>query len=746
MKKDIFEDATLINALMSIVEMYHLDVTRESILAGLPVDPQKPKLFDKDPKNARSLFTRAAEKAGFKSSLGKKPLQKIPSEVLPCILLLEEDRACILLDFDKDMKYAQVLISGKIKHEGWISIEDLEREYIGSLFMLKRVSSFDVEEKLEQMRDDTGSKHWFWSTVMRTKKIYFDILIGSFLVNLFILALPLYLRIIYDRVIPNTAFDTMWVLTFAIITIFILEALLQFLRNYFTEIAAKKSDVIMSSLIFERVLDMKMSDETDSIGKFSSKLQQYRNIRNFLASSVVTTIIDIPFAIIFLVVIYWIAGDLVYIPIITIILVVMYALVMKDAIRKSIMDTNRASGMKEMILYESLNAIETMKAFNYSSVMQWKMEDAIGDIAKKSLKSRMLNGSIMTVTTFMIRIQTVAIIVGSIYMISSGDMSSGGLLVAYILSSRAVSPVGKLVSLILQYNKAITGFKEVDKVMKMPVEHPKDKSFISPKNIDGKIEFIGVEFAYPEANQNVLRDLSLTIKPGEHVAIMGKMGSGKSTLIKLLMGFYEPKQGMILIDDVEINQYALSEYRNKIAYVPQEVILIRGSIKENIAIKHPGIDSDAIVDAAKTSGAIHYINRNPEGFNMKIVERGQNVSGGQRQSIGIARAFLEDTSIALLDEMTSDMDEESERIAIEGIRKKITGKTTLIITHRNSLLSLVDRIIWMKDGKIMYDGKKEEVLQKLRNNGKKEEALQKLRNNRKKTVVIQKHQLNEKKL
>jgi len=718
MKEDIFEDATLINALMAMVEMYHLDVTRESILSGLPVDPQNPKLYDIDPKNARSLFTRAAEKAGFKSSLEKKSLRKISVEIFPCILLLDEDRSCILLDFDKDMKYAQILIPGNVEHEGWISIEELEREYIGSLFILKRRSSFDVEEKLEQMREETGSKHWFWSTIARTKSIYIDILIGSFLINLFVLALPLYLRIIYDRVIPNTALDTMWVLTFAIATVFVLEAILQFLRNYFTEIAAKKSDVIMSSLIFERVLDMKLSDKTSSLGKFTSKLQQYGNIRNFLASSVVTTIIDIPFAIIFLAVIYWIAGELVYIPIVTILLIVIYALIMKNSIRKSIVDSNRAESLKEMILYESINAIETMKAFNYSSVMQWKMEDAIGDIAKKSLKSRMLNGSIKTVTTFMIRLQTVAIIVGSVYMISTGELSAGGLLVAYILASRAVSPVGKLVSLILQYNKAVSGFKEVDKLMQIPVEHPKDKSFISPKHIDGKIEFIGVDFAYPEATQNVLRDISLKIEPGEHVAIMGKMGSGKSSLLNLLMGFYEPNQGKILIDDVEINQYSLAEYRSKIAYVPQDVILIQGSIKENIAIKEPGVESDAILEAAKTSGAINYINKNPEGFNMRIIERGQNISGGQRQSIGIARAFLNDSSIALLDEMTSDMDDVSERIAINGIRKKIEGKTTLIITHKNSLLSLVDRIIWMKDGKILYDDKKEVVLQKLRQNGK----------------------------
>jgi len=719
MKENMFGDATFVNALMALVEMYHIDVTREYIISGLPVDPKRPKLFDKDPKNSRSLFTRAAERAGFKSKLAKKPLRKIPTEIFPCVLILGDDRACILLDFDKDMKYAQILVPGKIKHEGWVSIDDLEDEYIGSLFMLKKESSFDVEERLEQLREESDTKHWFWSTIGRTKRIYLDILIGSFLINLFILALPLYLRNIFDRVIPNTALDTMWVLTFAIITVFILEGLLKFLRNYFTEIAAKKSDVIMSSIIFERVLDMKMDDNTSSLGKFSSKLQQYNHIRSFLASSVVTTIIDIPFALLFLVVIYWIAGDLVYIPIITIVLVVVYAFVMKNAIRKSIIDTNRAKGVKEGILFESLNAIETLKAFNYTSVMQWKMEDAIGDIAHKSLKSRMLNGSIMTVTTFMIRIQTVAVIVGSVYMIHHGELTAGGLLVAYILSSRAVNPVGKLVSLILQYNKAVTGFKSIDKLMEVPVEHPKDKSFISAENMEGKIELIGVDFAYPDASQGVLRDISLKIEPGEHVAIMGKMGSGKSTLLNLLMGFYEPKQGMVLIDDVEINQYALAQYRNKIAYVPQEVVLIQGKIKENIALKNPGIDSSAIVEAAKLSGAIRYINTNPEGFNMKIRERGQNVSGGQRQSIGIARAFLEDFSIALLDEMTSDMDDESEKVAIEGVRKKIEGKTAVIITHKNSLLSLVDRIIWMKDGKILYDGKKDEVLQALRNEGRR---------------------------
>ena len=709
MKKDIFEDATVINALMTMVDIYHLDVTREYILSGLPVDPIKPKLYDLDPKYAHSLFTRAAKKAGFKSSLEKKAIQKIPHEVLPCVLLLGEDRACILLEFDENMEYAHIIVPGTIKPEGWVSVEDLKQEYIGSLFLMKKELNFDIESKLEQIRNQTTSKHWFWSTLSRTKKIYFDVLLGSLFINLFILALPLYFRNIYDRVIPNTAIDTMWILTFAIITVFIFEGILSFLRNYFMEIIAKKSDVIISSMIFEHVLDMKLNDHTDSIGKFSSKIKQYGDVRNFLASSVVTTVIDIPFSFLFLAVVYWVAGDLVLIPIITIILIILYALIMKGTIHKSIVDTNRAMAVKDSILFESLNAIDTLKAFNYSSIMQWRMEEAIGNIAQKSLRSRMFNGSITTVTTFFIRLQTVSIIVGSVYMIHSGDLTTGGLLVAYILSSRAVNPVGKLVALILKYNKAVAGYKAVDKLMKMPVEHPEDKVFVSAKNIKGKIEFNNIDFAYPEEKKNVLHDISLKVEEGEHIAIMGEMGSGKSTLLNFIMGYYETKKGLILLDDVEINQYSPTELRSKIAYVPQEVVLIRGTIKDNIALKDLGIDSHAVIEAAKISGAIHYINRNPEGFNMKIKERGQNISGGERQSIGIARAFLEDFSIALLDEPTSHLDSESERIAIEGIRKKIKGKTTLIITHNNSLLTLVDRIIWMKNGKIVYDGKKENV-------------------------------------
>lgn len=710
----INDDATLLNALMAMTEIYHQEVTREYILSGLPVDPLDPKLFDPDPKHGRSLFTRAASKAGFDSTLEKKPLRKIAHELLPVILLMGDDRACLLLEFDRDMEYAHILIPGQIEEDGWIAVDALEEEYTGRFFLMKKRFNFDIEAKLEQMRKETESKHWFWSTLARTKRIYIDIVVGSFLINLFVLALPLYLRNIYDRVIPNSAMDTLWVLTAGILSIFVLEAALKLIRSYFMEIAAKKSDVVMTSIIFEKVLDMKLSEQTESLGKFTNDLKQYENLRNFLTSGVITTLVDMPFAILFLGVVYWVAGDIVFIPLTTIGLVVLYALVMKDRIRKSIRESNHAAAVKSAVVFESLNAIETMKAFNYNNVMQWKLEEAAGNIAQKGLKSRVLNTSISTVTAFLVRVQTVAVIVTSVYMIYKGELTTGGLLVAYILSSRAVAPVGKLVSLILQYNKAKTGFKTIDRIMKIPVEHPEEKAFVSAKNITGKIEFSDVDFAYPDANQNALKDVSFRIEAGEHVAIMGEMGSGKTTIINLLMGFYAPKQGLILIDDVEIDQYAPAELRQQIAYVPQEVVLIQGTVKENIAIKHPGIDSHKIVEAAKISGAIHYINRDPEGFSMKIKERGQNISGGQRQSIGIARAFLEDFTIALMDEPTSHLDDESEQVAIEGIRKKIENKTALIVTHKNSMLSLVDRLIWMKNGKIVHDGPKEEVLRALR--------------------------------
>lgn len=698
----------LLDALLAIARLYHQEVTEEMVLAGLPVDPEDPKLFEPDPQRSRSLFSRAAEKAGFSSTLERKEVRKIARNLLPCILLLEDEQACVLLDFDKEMESANILIPGVPDQEGWIAIDALEEEYLGYCFLMKKNFGYSLEEKEEEAEAD--ERHWFWSTLARTKTIYSDILVGSFLVNLFVLILPLYMRNVFDRVIPNTALDTLWVLTYGVVAVFILEAFLKFLRSYFMEIAAKKSDIVMSSKIFEHVMDMKLSEQIGSVGAFSSDLKQYENIRNFLTSTVVTTLIDLPFSILFLLVVYWVAGDVVYIPLVTILLIVIYALVIKGPIRNSIRNSNQAAAVKNSILLESLNALETIKAFNYSSVMQWKLEEATGNIAQRGLRSRVLNGSIATVTAFLIRVQTVAVIVASVYLIHEGLLSTGGLLVAYILSSRAVNPIGKLVVLILQFNKARAGFKAIEKVMGSAVEHPTEKEFISARHLKGKVEFVNVDFAYPESAKNALHDVSFTITPGEHVAIMGEMGSGKTTIINLLMGFYAPKEGMILIDDVEMDQYAPAELRKKIAFMPQEVVLLQGTIKENIALKHPGIDSHEIVEAARLSGALRYINLNPDGFNMKIKEKGQNISGGQRQSIGIARALIDDFSMVLFDEPTSHLDEESERIAILGIAQKIKGKTALFVTHKDAVLELVDRIILLEKGEVVLDGTKEEVL------------------------------------
>ncbi|WP_345969129.1 type I secretion system permease/ATPase [Sulfurimonas sp. HSL1-6] len=698
----------LLDALLAVAKLYHQEVTAEIVLAGLPVDPEDPKLFEPDPQRSRSLFSRAAEKAGFSSTLQKKSLRKIAQHLLPCILILKEDRACVLLEFDKEMEYANVLLPGVPEQEGWIPIEHLEAEYLGYCFLMKKNFGFSLEAQEEKEEED--ERHWFWSTLSRTRTIYMDILVGSFLVNLFILILPLYMRNVFDRVIPNTALDTLWVLTYGVVAIFVLEAFLRFLRSYFMEIAAKKSDVIMSSKIFEHVMDMKLSEQIGSVGAFSSDLKQYESIRNFLTSTVVTTLVDLPFSILFLLVVYWVAGDVVYIPLMTIVLIVVYAFLIKGPIRTSIRNSNQASAVKNSILLESLNAIETIKAFNYNSVMQWKLEEATGNIAQRGLKSRVLNGSIATATSFLIRVQTVAVIVASVYMIHQGILTTGGLLVAYILSSRAVNPVGKLVMLILQFNKARAGFRAIEKVMGSAIEHPKEREFISASHLKGKIDFVNVDFAYPDSARNALHDVSFTIEPGEHVAIMGEMGSGKTTIINLLMGFYAPKEGMILADDVEMDQYAPAELRKQIAYVPQEIVLLQGTIKENIALKHPGIDSHEIVEAARLSGALRYINLNPDGFNMKIKEKGQNVSGGQRQSIGIARALIDDFSLVLFDEPTSHLDEESERIAILGISQKIKGKTALFVTHKDAVLELVERIILLERGEVVMDGTKAEVL------------------------------------
>ena len=700
----------LLQCLVIFTKLHNNPYSADALTIGLPVkDGDEIELFSL--KSSRSLFSRAASRAGFASTLVRKDLEQISPLVLPCILMLRGKKACILQSFSKDKKTANIITPELSTGTSTIEISKLKEEYLGYAYYLKR--EFVPEDTSSTKLIDAGNDHWFWGTLKRSKKIYFDVVLASFIINLFVLASPLFTMNVYDRVVPNNAVETLWVLALGVSVVYGIDLFLKFVRSYFLEIAGKKSDIIMSSILFERVMDMKFSNKPKSVGSFASNLKEFDTVRNFFSSASLAAIVDLPFAIIFLIVTYFIGSYIVLVPIIIMIAILCYTFFIKDPLQNAIKSTFEASAIKNGILIESLSSLETIKTLGASGHIQWNWEEATGEIANRSIKSKIITTSITTVTSFLVQLNTIAIIVLGVYMIQDTHLTMGGLIAAVMLSSRAIAPMGQVASLAANFEQTKTAYQSLSKIMQMPVERPEGKKFVRRNSFDGKIEFKNVSFTYPDPTKGSLDRINFVIQPGEKVGIIGKNGSGKTTLQKLILGLYSPTEGSVLIDGIDINQIDPADLRRNIGYVPQDVVLFKGTVRENIVQKAPYVDDIQIIKAAKVSGVDEYVNAHPLGFDMPVFERGDGISGGQRQSIAVARAFLLDSPIILLDEPTNSLDNTVENKLKINLKTNTANKTMLLVTHRTSMLDLVDRLIVMDNGKILLDGPRDEVLARL---------------------------------
>ncbi|MBS5810747.1 MAG: type I secretion system permease/ATPase [Campylobacter concisus] len=700
----------LLQCLVIFTKLHNNPYSADALTIGLPVkDGEEIELFSL--KSSKSLFSRAASRAGFASTLVRKDLDQISPLVLPCILMLRGKKACILQSFSEDKKMANIITPDLSTGTSTIEISKLKDEYLGYAYYLKR--EFVPEDTSSTKLIDAGNDHWFWGTLKRSKKIYFDVVIASFIINLFVLASPLFTMNVYDRVVPNNAVETLWVLALGVSVVYGIDLFLKFVRSYFLEIAGKKSDIIMSSILFERVMDMKFSNKPKSVGSFASNLKEFDTVRNFFSSASLAAIVDLPFALIFLIVTYFIGSYLVLVPIVIMIAILCYTFFIKDPLQNAIKSTFEASAMKNGILIESLSSLETIKTLGASGHVQWNWEEATGEIANRSIKSKIITTSITTVTSFLVQLNTIAIIVLGVYMIQDTHLTMGGLIAAVMLSSRAIAPMGQVASLAANFEQTKTAYQSLSKIMQMPVERPEGKKFVRRNSFDGKIEFKNVSFTYPDTTKGSLDRINFVIQPGEKVGIIGRNGSGKTTLQKIILGLYAPTEGSVLIDGIDINQIDPADLRRNIGYVPQDVVLFKGTVRENIVQKAPYVDDMQIIKAAKVSGVDEYVNAHPLGFDMPVFERGDGISGGQRQSIAVARAFLLDSPIILLDEPTNSLDNTVESKLKANLKVNTVNKTMILVTHRTSMLDLVDRLIVMDNGKILLDGPRDEVLARL---------------------------------
>lgn len=716
MNKISSNNDTLLESLVLYTRLFHKPFSKESLLSGLPIDVNltEQALFSQN--NSKSLFSRAAFRAGLKTTIIERKVDEILQLQLPVILVLSNKNSCILESFSEDKTKAKIIFSSVEEPlEEWVDIKTLESEYLGFAFMLRKIYEYENENNKKTL-DLTHQKHWFWSTLGFSRKIYLDCILASILINLFVLATPLFTMNVYDRVIPNNAQETLMVFTIGIVVVFLLDASLKFLRSYFLEIAGKKSDIIMSSIIFEKVLDLQMSSHPKSVGSFANNLKSFDSIRSFLTNTTLSVLIDFPFAILFLAVIFYISGILVLVPISVIFIIIIYSLIIRKPLQQSIESTYEASAKKNGILIEALHNIETIKAQGMAGNIQFNWEESTGEISNKSLKSKILSSSIPTVTGFLVGLNTVLIVVFGVYLIQEFELTMGGLIATMILSGRAISPMGQIAGLITNYEDAKTSFKMLDEIVNKPLERPIAKEFVKRPSLKGNIEFKNVSFKYPDSEIYALKNVSFNIKEGEKVAFIGRIGSGKSTIAKLILKLYEPQEGSILIDGIDISQIDPADLRKKVSYVPQDIHLFRDSIKNNILGVYRFIDDEWMLKCSKISGTDEFVKLHPMGYDIPIGERGAGLSGGQRQSVGIARALINNSNIWLFDEPTNAMDQTSENYVLNNLQENIDNKTLLLVTQKMNLLALASRVIVMNNGEKVLDGDKSEIIQKLGGN------------------------------
>lgn len=701
LREDLIHPDPLLDCLVEVCRLHGLPASRASLSAGLPLD---------DGPLSLTLAERAASRAGLATRLQRMDLSAVDDATLPAILILHGNKACVLLGCDETRQSWRVLLPETGQGSVSLRAEDLQARSAGILLFARPHFRFD--ERTPSPRPPRAG-HWFWGPVLAQRFVYRDVLWAALLINVFALAFPIFSMNVYDRVVPNHAVETLWVLALGIVLVLGGDLFIRLLRSHFVDEASARIDVQISASLMERVLGMRLEHRPQSVGSFAANLRGFEQVRDFIASSTVTALIDLPFALLFLGVIAWISPWLILPVIAVFLIIVVSGYVLQHRLHELSQSTYQAAAQRNATLVESLSGIETIKSQGAEHIIQARWERANQFLSALNVKMRGLSSTAMYSTATLQQLVSVSIILIGVYLIADRQLTMGGLIAASMLASRALAPTGQIVGLLMQYQGARTAMASLEKIMVQPVERPEGTAFVQRRELKGEIEFRHVSFSYPDRQERALDDISFKIAPGEKVALIGKVGSGKTTIEKLIMGLYQPAEGAVLLDGIDMRQLDPADVRRNLANVSQDVTLFYGSLRDNITFGIPHAQDEAIVAAADIAGLSEFVHRHPQGFDLPVGERGELLSGGQRQSVGIARAVLHNAPILLLDEPTSAMDFSTEAQVTQRIQAFTAGKTVVLVTHRTSMLAFVDRVIVIDQGKVVADGPRERIMQAL---------------------------------
>lgn len=674
------------------------NVDSQQLTVGMPRQAGRP---------TSAILQECAARAGLALIPIDTAREQVKASMLPALALAPGGTCLVVLDRKGDRLECADPRTGVVT---WMDFRRLQGDGDDLWYSARPVFHFDARSLLYYVREP---QRWFWDTLKANRGIYAWALLATLFVNVVGAGIPFYAMAVYDRVVPNNALDSLWVLTSAVVIMIAFDLVTKMLRSYLLEAAGRRADLVLSAQVFTQALRMRTAQRPASGGVLANSVRDFEAVREFFTASTLALLGDLPFVLFYLLLIGLVGGVLVFVPLTLIPLSLGIAFYIRRPLKRIINETTRDSTQRTAHLFEVMNGLDSVKALGGDAWARQRWETLCAKIADRGMKSREYTSLSGFLSGTLFSLETILIVMFGALLVADGKLTLGQLLACSMLASRAVAPIGQIAGLIIRWEQTKLSLAALEKIMQTPTDDKQGGLFVS--RLEGRVELREVEFKYGE-KAPALRGVSMAVRAGERVGIIGRVGSGKTTLFKLLLNMYDPEEGSAQIDGIPVREYDARTLRRLIGYVPQDVLLFHGDIRQNILLGASDASDDDLLLAMQISGLDKMLAQLPDGLATQVGERGDSLSGGQRQLVGITRALVRRPKLLLLDEPTSMMDPHTEQMLIASLRKNLPGTTILLITHRMAMLPLVDRLVVMEQGKIAADGPIAELLRKLGGN------------------------------
>lgn len=678
----------LVTGLVALARAHDCDASPSKLTDGLPLDDGKLPLHS---------VPQALRRANMAGRVAELSLSDVSDYMLPVLLFLKDDKCLLLEEWSGEAAVVVIPETGGGRRE--LPRTEIEEQFVGRIVIAKPVDVVSDHAGDMLKRED---RHWFFGPVWDNWPIYKDVFLASFVASLLAVVTAIFAMQVYDRVVPNKAYDTLWILASGVILAVVLEFALRIMRARLIDISGRELDLRLSKLLFHRVANLRLSHRPQSVGAFASQVRAFSSVREFFTSSTAASLCDLPFSLVFLFVLWVIGGPVAFVVMAGAVAIIVPGILLQGYLARMARQNTREGAALNGLLLEAVSNLETVKAARAETRMEKAYGQLTATLAASSIRARQVTAWLNQGASSVQQLTYIFVIVTGVYQIGAGNLTIGSLIACSILTGRTLSPISQISRLLAKWQYVKSSLEGLDQIMGLPPERDETQQYVRANAIKGTYELRDVTYSHDPEQGDALSVKTLDIRAGEKVALLGGNGAGKSTLLRVLAGMVEPQSGSVRIDGLAMGQIDPIDRRRQIGYLPQNVALFQGTLRDNLCLDH-GLHSDEeMLVALDAVGLGPYVRKHVRGLDLKIVGSG-NVSGGQKQAIGLARIILQDPSVVILDEPTSAFDHASEQHVMRYLSTWLEGRTAIISTHKKELLGLTPRAVVLRDGAVSHD-------------------------------------------